>query len=201
MLTLLALALIGSIVMEAGEVDKESKQAGFKIEPPASWLQLIVWALVYALIGVVVSFIALLLPLPHTQFSIFLFGGLRDWAVYWYWYDVLSAAVISVGAFFIGLWRRSIAKLILFVLFSTIGMTLAVEAFESGTSVYETYVPVATIAIVVGVLTFYRSMIVDLFRETWGPSGPGQHTPLWLRRMHRSTRLPESLENEGDDKR
>jgi hypothetical protein len=95
LLTLLVLALIGSIVMEASKVDKESKRARINIEPPASWLQLLVWALVSALIGVVVSFIALLLPYPHTQTSIFLFGGLGGSAVEWYWYDVLSAAAIS----------------------------------------------------------------------------------------------------------
>jgi hypothetical protein len=50
-----------------------------------------------------------------------------------------------------------------------------IAAFEYGTPIYVTYVPTATIALVLGVLTFYRSIIVDLFRETLGRSYPVQH--------------------------
>jgi hypothetical protein len=162
--------------MEASKVDRKSKRASFHIEPPASWLQLLVWAFLSTIIGVVVSLIALLLPYPHTQTTFFLPGGLSRTSIYWYWYDIFSAAAISVSAFIIGLRGRSIAMLIIFVLFSTTGITLVIAALEYGTSIYVTYVPTATIALVVGVLTFYRSMIVDLSRENWGRFFPVQHS-------------------------
>ena len=175
LLTLLVLALMGSIVMEASKVDKESKRASFNIEPPASWLQLSVWALLSTLFGVVVSFIALLIPLPHTQHAFPLIGGLSGRAVEWYWYDVLSAAAISALALIIGLRVRSIAKLILFVLFSTTGMTLVIAAFEYETSIYVTYVPTALFALVLGILMFSRDIIAGQFREIWGHSDPVRH--------------------------
>jgi hypothetical protein len=173
---LLLLALIISIIMEGvGKMGGGIKQVSLNIEQPAGWRQLIVLALVYTLIGVIISFLALLIPLPHGLIEHPLFGGLGDFYVDWYWYDAVAIAAISTLSLIIGLRRRSVTKIILFVLFSATGMTLVIGSIEGDAAPpIITYATASTIALLFGVLTFYRSMIADLLRETWA-SRPAQH--------------------------
>lgn len=169
-LVLLLLALVGSLVMESSAMGEKDKQSSFRNEPSTDWLRLIIWALLSVLIGVVVSAIALLPPKdPVITFS--MGGNLFGYSyVDWYWYNIFSVAVTSGLAIGIAIPRKSIVKLILFVLFS--GTTLFIAAFEFESPILITYATSAIIALVVSALVFYRSMIVDLCREAWGPLIP-----------------------------
>ena len=178
MFILLALAFIGTVALEASQmraskVHKESNRLSFKIEPSDSWLELILLALLYTLIGVGVSVIVLMLPLQHDAVLVGLFGGLAHVQFYWYVYHFISVAVISVGAFVIGIWRRSLAKLILYVLFSPIGMMLPIAAFENDIPIFMAYWTAIGAVGLIGFLTFYRSRFVVLLGQTFGPADTG----------------------------
>lgn len=172
---LLALAFIITMALEAseagaGKVDKENSRSSFKIEPSDSWLQLILLALTFTLIGAGVSIIVLVLPIQHDEILVRLYGGLAGTGFYWYLYHFISVAVISAGAFVIGVWRRSVATLILFVLFSPMGMMLPIAAFESYIPIFLAYwTAVGTVGLI-GFLTFYRSRIVVLLGQTFWPA-------------------------------
>jgi hypothetical protein len=172
---LLALAFIVTMALEdseagASKVDRVNNRSSFKIEPSDSWLQLILLALTFTLIGAGVSVIVLVLPLQHDAILVRLYGGLAGTGFYWYLYHFISVAVISVGAFVIGVRRRSVATLILFVLFSPMGMVLPIAAFESDIPIFIAYWTAVGAVGLIGFLTFYRSRIVVLLRQTFGPA-------------------------------
>lgn len=169
---LLALAFILTMALEASEaeaskVDKESTRSRFKFEPSESWLQLILLALIFTLIGAGVSVIVLVLPFKHDEIFVRLFGGLAGEGFYWYLYHFISVAVISVGAFVIGLRKRSEATLILFVLFSPMGMILPIAAFENYIPIFLAYWTAVASVGLIGFLTFYRERIVALLGQAF----------------------------------
>src|ERR1700683_3342366 len=106
-------------------------------------------------------------PIASERSSHNLFHGwqsLRYSYVDWYWYNIFSVAVTSGLAIGIAIPRKSIVKLILFVLFSTTGTTLFIAAFEFESPILITYARSAIIALGVSALVYYRSMIVELCR-------------------------------------
>ena len=173
-IVLLVLALVASLVMEYGTAGKRSESVNPGNDIPATnWTRLIVWALVSTVIGMIISAISLLVPhgLTLRFFAGGIFGHIQ---VGWHLYDVLSVIFISLLAVGIAIRRRSVVTLILFVLFSTSGMTLTISTFAFDDWLLVRFATAATVALVVSVLVFYRSMIAELCREAWGGSFPWQ---------------------------
>ena len=183
MFILLALAFIVTVAleanqmeasqMEANKVHKESNRLSFKIEPSDSWLELILLALLFTVIGAGVSGIVLMLPLQHDAVWIWLHGGLAGKGFYWYVYHFISVAVISAGAFVIGIRRRSPARLILYVLFAPSGMMLPIALFENDIPILLAYWTAIAAVGFIGFVTFYRSRFVVLLGQTFGPADTG----------------------------
>jgi hypothetical protein len=171
---LLVLAFIVTMALEADEavaskVDKENNRSSFKVGPADSWLQLILLALTFTLIGAVVSAVVLMLPLQHDEILVSLYGGLAGRGFYWYLYHFISVTVISAGAFVIGVRGRPVATLILYVLFSPIGIMLPIAAFENDIPIFTAYWTAVGAVGLIGFLTLYRKRIVVLLRQTFGP--------------------------------
>ena len=121
-----------------------------------------------------------MLPLQHDAVLLWLHGGLAGKGFYWYVYHFISVAVISAGAFVIGIRRRSLEnqrqtlpKLILYVLFAPSGMMLPIVAFENDIPILTAYLTAIGAVGFIGFVTFYRSRLVVLLRQTFGPEDKG----------------------------
>jgi hypothetical protein len=149
------------------------RQTTSSIEAANSWLPSLLWCVISLLIGVIIGAftLAFTLLLPRGDIIHFNVGGLFGYSyVNWRWYHILSGALISVAAVSIAWHRRSVAKLILFTLFSATGMTFVITTFEIDDQVFAMYLIVATIALILSVLVYYRSMIVEQCRDAWARS-------------------------------